>query len=58
MVFPPNKDEYKKLVAALDELVDIIKNSENHYSRHLIGNISNLIEAYEERLQAKHLTHG
>lgn len=44
---PHNDAEYEKVIAALDELIDIVKDDENHPLASLMEILSLIIEEYE-----------
>lgn len=45
---PANEDDYDELVAALDELLDLIRDDEDHPLAGLASSMGDLIEAYDE----------
>ena len=51
-------DDYKRLVACLDKLIDVVEENENHLFAPLVDFIADLIEKYEEDHDMKKLLLG
>lgn len=45
---PRTEDEYDRLVAFLDQLIDVVGNDENHPLADFLDTVGTLIEAYDE----------
>ena len=48
---PESEEEYDEKVEALDEILNLVGDDENHYLSSLAARLGDLLEAYDERVR-------